>query len=52
MLNYTLTIRNAKTNRVIKRKEYPGYSGHAMMDEAFWAKQHYREKGIEIITEW
>lgn len=52
MLNYTLIIRNAKTNRILKRKEYPGYSGHAMMDECFAWKQFYREKGIEITTEW
>lgn len=52
MLNYTLTIRNAKTNRIIKKIEYPGHSGHAMMDECFFWKQHYRDKGITIITEW
>ena len=52
MLNYTLIIRNAKSNRIIKKIEYPGYSGHAMMDEVFAWKQHYREKGIEITTDW
>ena len=52
MLNYTLTIRNAKTNRVLRKIEYKGYSGHAMMDECFFWRQYYRDKGIEIINEW
>ena len=52
MLNYTLTIRNTKTNRVIKKIEYTNHSGHAMMDECFYWKQHYRAKGIEITTKW
>ena len=52
MLNYTLTIRNAKTNRVIRKIEYRGHSGHAMMDECFYWRQYYRNKGIEIINEW
>ena len=52
MLNDTLTIRNAKTNRVLRKIEYKGYSGHAMMDECFSWRQYYRDKGIEIINEW
>jgi len=52
MLNYTLTIRNAKTNKVLRKIEYKDYSGHAMMDECFYWRQHYRKKGMEIINEW
>lgn len=52
MLNYTLTIRNAKTNRRLRTIEYKNHSGHAMMDECFYWRQHYRKKGIQVTTEW
>ena len=52
MLNYTLIIRSAKTNRRLRKIEYKNHSGHAMMDEVFFWKQHYRDKGIQITTEW
>ena len=52
MFDYTLTIRNAKTNRILRKIEYKGYSGNAMMDECFYWRQEYRKKGIEIIMNW
>ena len=52
MLNYTLTIRNAKTRRRLRVIEYKNHSGNAMMDECFYWRQHYRAKGIQITTEW
>lgn len=52
MLNYTLIIRNAKTGRCLRKIEYRGYSGHAMMDECRYWRQHYRAKGVDILTEW
>ena len=52
MLNYILTIRNAKTRRRLRVIEYKNHSGHAMMDECFYWRQHYRAKGIQITTDW
>ncbi len=52
--HYTLIIRNAKTDRILKKVDYTDryYSGHAMMDECFYWKQHYRDKGIQVTTDW
>jgi hypothetical protein len=52
--HYTLIIRNAKSNRIVKKVECNNryYSGNAMMDEAFFWRQVYREKGIQVTTEW
>jgi hypothetical protein len=52
--HYTLIIRNAKTNRILKKVDYTDryHSGNAMMDECFYWKQHYRDKGIQVTTDW
>jgi uncharacterized protein involved in tellurium resistance len=52
--SYTLVIRNANTNRILRKVQYTDryYSGNAMMDECFYWKQHYREKGIQVTTDW
>lgn len=51
--NYILIIRN-ENGRIVKKVDYTDryYSGHAMMDEAFFWKQHYRNKGKIVTTEW
>jgi hypothetical protein len=52
--SYTLIIRNAKTNRLLRKVEYNDryYSGHAMMEESASWRQFYRDKGIQVTTGW
>ena len=52
--SYTLVIRNANTNRILRKVQYTDryYSGNAMMDECFYWKRFYGKKDIPVTTDW